>query len=312
MRKIEQGTVAVSLDEKSLMVTLEQEKTKWSWKEGFRPYMECEEGELFFDEAASISHETYQTGIGVGIRSIFSDFEKEGKKYPYSFETLIWIEGATGHVYFEWIPLKEEGLHIKKLFWPGAMEFTNPSKEWYTLLTHEQGVLIPNDWETELGAIPFNGFFETAGGYMPWFGQVKEREGYIAICETPWNGGYYANHPANGPYTHVGVYFEPSLGKMDYRRIMRYTFASDCDYNTLCKIYRGYVNEQGRLRTLSEKAMRNPSINDLIGCAFVHKGIKTQVQENSDFFDPENPDKNNHLTTFETRVQEIKEIHEPE
>ena len=45
MRKIEQGTVAVSLDEKSLMVTLEQEKTKWSWKEGFRPYMECEEGE---------------------------------------------------------------------------------------------------------------------------------------------------------------------------------------------------------------------------------------------------------------------------
>ena len=52
MRKIEQGTVAVSLDEKSLMVTLEQEKTKWSWKEGFRPYMECEEGELFFDEAA--------------------------------------------------------------------------------------------------------------------------------------------------------------------------------------------------------------------------------------------------------------------
>ena len=56
--------------------------------------------------------------------------------------------------------------------------------------------------------------------------------------------------------------------------------------------------------------MRNPSINDLIGCAFVHKGIKTQVQENSDFFDPENPDKNNHLTTCETRVQEIKESHE--
>ena len=62
MRKIEQGTVAVSLDEKSLMVTLEQEKTKWSWKEGFRPYMECEEGELFFDEAASISHETISDG----------------------------------------------------------------------------------------------------------------------------------------------------------------------------------------------------------------------------------------------------------
>lgn len=54
--------------------------------------------------------------------------------------------------------------------------------------------------------------------------------------------------------THVGVYFEPSLGKMDYRRVMRYTFLDDCDYNDLCKEYRSYVNEQGRLRTLEEKA----------------------------------------------------------
>lgn len=48
---------------------------------------------------------------------------------------------------------------------------------------------------------------------MPWFGQVKEREGYIAICETPWNGGYYANHPANGPYTHVGFILNQVLAK---------------------------------------------------------------------------------------------------
>ena len=99
---------------------------------------------------------------------------------------------------------------------------------------------------------------------MPWFGQVKDRQGYIAICTTPWNAGYYAEHPAGGPYTHVGVYFEPSLGKMDYRRVMRYTFLDDCDYNDLCKEYRSYVNEQGRLRTLEEKAARNPSVNDLI------------------------------------------------
>ena len=93
-----------------------------------------------------------------------------------------------------------------------------------------------------MSAIPFAGFFETAGGYMPWFGQVKDRQGYIAICTTPWNAGYYAEHPAGGPYTHVGVYFEPSLGKMDYRRVMRYTFLDDCDYNDLCKEYRSYVN----------------------------------------------------------------------
>ena len=171
-------------------------------------------------------------------------------------------------------------------------------------------MLIPNTWKEELKPIIFEGFFETAGGYMPWFGQVRERAGYIAICVTPWNAGYQAEHPAGGPYTHVGIRFEPSLGKMEYRRIVKYTLLSDCDYNDICKVYRSYVNEQGRLRTLEEKAARNPSVNDLIGCAFVHQGIKTEVQPNSDFFDPENPEKNNHLTTFAEREKGIRHLHE--
>ena len=171
-------------------------------------------------------------------------------------------------------------------------------------------MMIPNTWPEELQPVIFDGFFGTAGGYMPWFGQVRGREGYIAICVTPWNAGYQAEHPAGGPYTHVSVRFEPSLGKMDYRRIIKYTFLSDCDYNDLCKVYRTYVNEQGRLRTLEEKAARNASVNDLIGCAFVHRGIKTVVQPNSDFFDPENPEKNNNLTRFETREKEIRHLHD--
>ena len=124
---------------------------------------------------------------------------------------------------------------------------------------------------------------------MPWFAQFKGGNGYIAICTTPWNAGYQAEHPQNGPYTHVSVRFEPSLGRMDYRRIVRYTLIEDGDYNDACKIYRQYVKEQGNLCTLNEKAARVPSVNDLIGCSFIHKGIKTFVQPESDFFDPENP-----------------------
>ena len=122
---------------------------------------------------------------------------------------------------------------------------------------------------------------------MPWFAQFKGGNGYIAICTTPWNAGYQAEHPQNGPYTHVSVRFEPSLGRMDYRRIVRYTLIEDGDYNDACKIYRQYVKEQGNLCTLNEKAARVPSVNDLIGCSFIHKGIKTFVQPESDFFDPE-------------------------
>ena len=51
-------------------------------------------------------------------------------------------------------------------------------------------MMIPNTWPEELQPVIFDGFFGTAGGYMPWFGQVRGREGYIAICVTPWNAGY--------------------------------------------------------------------------------------------------------------------------
>src|SRR5699024_4947736 len=135
---------------------------------------------------------------------------------------------------------------------------------------HGQGLLVPNNWPVELGKLSFNGQFLTSGGYMPWFGQVKHRAGYIAIASTPWNGGVYAEHPAGGPYTHVGCWWEPSLGKMDYRRCLEYSFLADCDYNDLCKVYRNYVKEHGLFTSLEEKAARVPSVNDLIGCCFVH------------------------------------------
>ena len=47
---------------------------------------------------------------------------------------------------------------------------------------------------------------------MPWFGQVKAGEGYIAICEQPWDSAFYAEHPAGGPYTKAGVRWGASLG----------------------------------------------------------------------------------------------------
>lgn len=308
--KIEKRGIILQFDENTLTYSMERDHQTWKWPKNYVPRMICEEGEFCFRDACQISHEVIHFGTGEGIHSRFKGFKKDGEEIPYHFETLVWIEEASGDVFFEWIPVEEEGLHVLKVLWPGEMEFDEARDDWYTLLNQEQGMMIPNTWPEELQPVIFDGFFGTAGGYMPWFGQVRGREGYIAICVTPWNAGYQAEHPAGGPYTHVSVRFEPSLGKMDYRRIIKYTFLSDCDYNDLCKVYRTYVNEQGRLRTLEEKAARNASVNDLIGCAFVHRGIKTVVQPNSDFFDPENPEKNNNLTRFETREKEIHHLHD--
>lgn len=311
IHSIGENVVQICLDEKTLSFSFKKGDGKeWNWDKSYVPYMECENGKVLFGDAAGISHQPFHTGVGEGILSTYCGFEKEGKTVPYKFQTLVWAENATGEVYCEWIPLQEEGLEVKKVFWPGPMEFGEKREDWYTLLTHQQGMLLPNTWEVELETPSFEGFFGTAGAYMPWFAQVRGREGYLAVCVTPWNAGYQAEHPAGGPYTRVSMRFEPSLGKMDYRRGVKYTFLEDCDYNDICKTYRNYVDEQGRLRTLEEKAVRNPSVNDLIGCAFLHKGIKTFVQPNSDFYDAENPEKNNHLTTFAQREREIRQLHE--
>ena len=300
----------IRFDESRLSFTITHEGDSWNWGEEFRPRMECEEGTIYFADAKKISHEEWKTGIGHGILSHFEGFELNGADAGIAFDTIVWIEEVSGDVFFEWVPLSTETVKVKSVYWPGYMEFDEKKDSWYTLLNWQQGLLVPNTWKTAVDKVVFDGFMGTAGAYMPWFGQVKDRAGYIAICEQPWNAAYYTEHPAEGPYTHVGIRWEPSLGKMDYRRVMKYSFVKDCDYNDLCKIYRNYVIEKGRFKSLAEKAVKTPSIDQLIGSAFLHKGIKTQVMTKYDFFDAENPDKNNHLTPFSVRTEEIKKFHE--
>lgn len=311
MYHIVKNKTEIEFNEKTLQFTFRKTGgTSWKWQEDYAPCMECEGGTVYFRDGEKISHEILKTGVGEGIVSTYEGFRNNGHRVPYKFQTVVWVEEVSGEIYCEWIPVCEEGLEVKKVFWPGPMAFEEKREDWYTLLPNRQGVLIPNTWETKLHAPCFDGFFGTAGAYMPWFSQIREREGYLAVCLTPWNAGYQAEHPAGGPYTHVSMRFEPSLGKMEYRRSVRFTLVEDCDYNDMCKLYRNHVDEQGRLRTLEEKAVRNPHVNDLIGSAFLHKGIKTYVQPDSEFFDPENPEKNNHLTTFSQREEEIRQLHE--
>lgn len=308
MRTVNAAGITLEFSEETLKFSICAQGVQWNWGEQWRPLVITAEEALDFSRWKEITHETMSSGVGKGIRSCYRKLD--GAEGSYAFDTLVWIEEAAGAVHFEWIPIKEEGISVKEVRWPGSMEFEERSSAWYTLINEGQGLLVPNDWPTELEKLSFNGRFLTSGGYMPWFGQVKDGNGYIAVAETPWNAGVYAEHPAGGPYTHIGTWWEPSLGKMDYRRCLTYTFLKECDYNALCKIYRNYTKETGLFTSLEEKAARVPSVRDLVGCAFVHCGIKTSVNPKSDFFDPENPDKNNHITSFASRVKQVESIHD--
>ncbi len=181
MTSIEVNSIRICFDEESLRFTLYRKETAWEWSESYIPHFEWEGGKIEFKDADSISHERVENGLGVGIRSRYQGFSIEGSQVPYTFETYVWIEKTTEDIYFEWIPICEDGVQVKRVYWPGAMAFENNREDWYTLLNCQQGLLIPNTWETELGPLVFDGFFGTAGGYMPWFGQVKEGDTQLMV-----------------------------------------------------------------------------------------------------------------------------------
>ena len=300
------GEIRLTLNEENLHFTVEAQGQQWNWGRDYRPEILLEDGRsLAFSQAEEIIHSLWITGVGRGIRSQYQGFSLDGEKLPFCFETICWIEEVTGHVYFEWIPVEDRGLSVKAVYWPGYMEFEENSPRYYSVLNILQGILLPNNWENEVRKLSFDGQLCSNTAYMPWFGQIRPEGGYIAICQQPWDAAYQVDHPAGGPYTHVSIRWLPSLGRMDYRRVMRYSFSGSCDYNDLCKMYRQYALETGLLVTLREKAARSPLVDKLIGSAIVHKGIKTHVCPGTLFYDEDHPEKNDHLVSFEQRRQEI-------
>lgn len=143
---------------------------------------------------------------------------------------------------------------------------------------------------------------------MPWFGQVRAGSAYIAIVCDPWDAGYQVKHPVESNYCHVSVRWLPSLGKMAYKRTIKYRFLKNADYNDLCKVYRNYAKEKNLLVTLKEKAAKNPLVSKFIGAAIVHTGIKTHISKDSLYYEKEHPEKNDVLVTFAEREEQMKKL----
>lgn len=304
---VKNNNTSINFDEESLKFSIIKSNLEWKWSKNYEPKIVTSKGDTIkFTDATLIKHSIWKTGVGVGIRSSYEGFIIDGKQVPYSFETVVWIEQVSDDIFFELIPINEEGIEICAIYWPGFMEFDNKSKDWYTVLTCAQGVIIPNDWKYEVSKVPFEGQLCSESAYMPWFGQVRPDSGYIAICEQPWDAAYQIEHKADGPYTYIGIRWLPSLGNLNYRRVMKYTFLEKCDYNDLCKLYRGYVKEKGLFTSLAEKTAKNPLVDKLIGSAIVHKGIKTHCSPLSRYYDKENPENNDSLVKFSVRVEEMK------
>lgn len=304
------STIELNLNESTLSLSVIANGQTWAWAEVYQPHITLKNGEtVLFSQAQHIEHQLWNTGIGTGIRSNFTGLSHNGADIPFSFTTIIWVEDSTGDVFFEWVPIQDDGLDVKAVYWPGEMDFEEISDKYYSVLPYLQGLLIPNNWKEPMQRVTFDGQMCTSSSYMPWFGQVRPNAGYIAICLQPWDAAYKLAHEENGPF-HLSIRWLPTLEKMGYRRIIRYSFLNNCDYNDLCKVYRKYVKETGHFTSLAEKAAKNPNVDKLIGSVVVHNGIKTHIAPGSGFYDPEHPEKNDALTPFSERTEKMRHFKE--
>lgn len=290
---------------------------RWNTRGDFEPYIEVYEEETGRNRTYSwltcnqVTQEEYKTGYSRGIRTIYEGFPFCEN---FSFGTYVEIYEPTGQVKVGIIPLNDHYYALRRLVWPGPMEFHEICQNHYTVYPLQQGILIPNGWEREIrlqdrweldAEQPYS-----RSAYMPWFGQVRGKEGYWCLVNTPFDAGFSLEHRAGGDCS-VGTIWYSQLGQLGYKRESTYTFYEECDYNLFCKQFREYLKETGELCTLREKIIKNPAVESLIGSAVFHDGIYSRIEPESFYYNKEHPKKNERLVTFaemEKRIEATKAL----
>lgn len=316
--EVEYKQSGFSLDENTLSLQFWQNGCQVAQCHNESPYLLIDGEKLPFTAARQIKHTSYRTGTGVGVKSTYSNIAWHGKQLKLTFSTKITLEFSSETFYLEFIPECEldKELKLEALNWPASLELTAaeiesntnkfcppPTGANYSVIPYMQGLLIPDTWPETFPNLPFDGRFGTEAAYLPWFAQFKGQTAYMAIVKTAANAKYKVTHQAYEP-TEVELSFEPSLGQLAYKRVVQLVLFTNADYNTACAYYRKQAKAEGRFLSLSAKAALNKKVADLVGSFFVHCGIKTHIQPESDMYVPSAPTKNERLVTFKEREQD--------
>jgi hypothetical protein len=259
---------------------------------------------VLFSDAKAIRHQRFESGTGEGVRSRYSDFSLDGKLLDVSFETAIWVEAQTGFIRFECIPLQEQAFDLQSVEWPAPIKL--PSDEaGYSVLPIMQGLLIPNSDTKEIRSFLSRRMFSRES-YMPWWGQVSDEIGVMAVVDTPWDAEYEYEH-APLQSTSIRVRWMGSLGKIDYRRCLSLRLFQNGDYVTFCKAYRKHLEQTRGCVTLKEKIIKNPKVGQLIGHPIIHTNcVHWHCEPESDYYHADHPAANDRVETFDTLAKRLE------
>ena len=280
------------------------------WVMSEKPYVIFEDGNKV--EFPAPSYEGYfKTGIHEGIEAVYSDFGG----YDITLRTKVAIEVVTEDVLFLLETEKDEFRKIKRISFPAPFDygkdfgdsgetFENNLPRCYTVLPLKQGSLIPADEEYSLENVNANDdtvMVYAANCYLPLYSQVRNKGGYLAIFETPFDAAYQRRGHKIAPI------WKPSLGVMAYPRKLLFRFFDNCDHNVIAKSYREYVRDHGLLSTLKEKIAKNPKVEKIFGAPIIDLFVAWHCEPESNYYVEGAPEKNDRYTSFYDRAEQLKE-----
>lgn len=209
---------------------IEKEGKVWKSHPSFSSNIALNSGRsVLFEMAKKIERVICEDELGKGILTRYRDL----KGVNFAFDTYIWIHNNSEEIFFEWIPVNDNGFDIKEVQWPAPLVHEKGE----TYIPYKQGKKVLSTFTKKMQAS-----FCSEEGSMPWIAQMDENQfGYICINETPWDAQYCISKE-NDMHA-LSIKWIPSLGKMRSRRVLRYTFKANTTIEDLCAIYRNYALE---------------------------------------------------------------------
>lgn len=293
------SNVSLIYDPKPFSLKVKISDCPCDWTFASDPTIELKDGRVIHLNCAECESDIYDTGVSKGVRAVYTSIKYEnGEPCPFTVETTVKIDVSTSDLVIEAMITGDDG-EISGFLYPTRIVFDAEEGHGYTVLPRMQGTLIPAGHPS---GIAVDSMVYDRGAYMPIFAQIKDGNGYLAIFETPYDAKFRV----------VGEDIQPlfisSLGKLRYKRAMRYRFFKG-DYVTAAKLYREYASEHGRGVSLREKIIKNPNIKKLVGTPIIHTLAAMRIHPMARDYNKENPERNNICTPFsviEARLRELK------
>lgn len=260
--------------------------------------------EISLASAAHIDVAEYCAGDLHGVRVNIRGFGG----IDLSLALIVAADIVTHEAVVRLVPIEDPQDLIEEIHYPRSLELGATGDGALHVIPCMQGALLPPDWPGEI-TWWWKGLTYTRAVYMPWFGAIRPRAGYLGIQETPYDAGQHLVHPAGGP-TSLGPKWFPSMGKIGYARQMRYVLFDDGDHNSLVHRYRDYVDALGNLRTLESKALQNLGVGQLQGTTIAAASTMRHTQPDSYYYNADNIEANHAFTSFADTAAGLKRFAE--